>query len=220
MPFGFSMDPSKLPELSDIKPLSERRGENMRILFLAAAIGLVLGGILVVHAFYSQRLGVGLHKASLGGGLISVAFGLVMLYSATRELAHIRAPRPVVRLTPTAPRAGGQLRVDWTIEGDAARVRTFRIELEGTETYGPDPQGRPAHKVPTYERVLATISVIGAEAPLESKGSARVTLPNDASPSSVSPEGNVVSWGIRVVTELTNGDTFEDNHPFTVRPPV
>lgn len=205
-----------------VKPLSEQRGQTMRILFFSGCVGIAFGGILISHVVYAWRVGAGVNTAELGGGIAFALFGLGLFLSGIYEAIIASAPRAEVHVTPRSPRLGQEMRFDWSITGRVSKLRRLRIELQGAETIDKDVKQslhRPSWRDVAKSDVFATIPIVDEQAPLKTKGSARVRMPSDARPSSVSPEGNrVVDWGIHIVGERTSGLTFEDDYPVTIRP--
>jgi hypothetical protein len=190
--------------------------DNVKPLLAAAVVALAIGAILVSHAFYALRFGQPLNKPEVGGGAMFAGFGLLLAFVVYKEVTFVPETGVSARVVPSSIRAGDETRVLWNIAGDVNQLRSLRIQLQGEETIITRREG--AEPKVAYS-VFPAVPVLDAQGPFKPKGVVHLTVPADTRPSMTSPDGNhIVDWSIHVVGERTNGGTFEEDYPVTIRP--
>jgi hypothetical protein len=121
-------------------------------------------------------------------------------------------PRLHVTLDPGAVPLGASARVEWKIDGDATRIRTLTVTLEGREeaTYrrGTDSVTEPS--------VFLRRQIARDTNPLP-RGSARFEVPADTMHTFMAPNNRIV-WVIKMHGEIARWPDVNEELPFEVPP--
>lgn len=89
-------------------------------------------GLWLIRVFQNWQEGR-LNLILLLFAVLLVFIGISMLVSVWLHLLMALTPRVMLWLTPGKPCPGEQVRLDWVIRGPCARIRSFRILMEGVE---------------------------------------------------------------------------------------
>jgi hypothetical protein len=119
-------------------------------------------------------------------------------------------PRLKVTLDPGAVPLGGSARVEWKIDGDAARIRTLTVTLEGREeaTY------RRGTNTVTDRSVFLKRELARDTNPLV-RGSAKLEVPPETMHTFAAPNNRIV-WVIKVHGEIPRWPDVNEELPFEV----
>jgi hypothetical protein len=122
-------------------------------------------------------------------------------------------PRVRVTLSPGAVPLGGSARVEWQIDGDAARIRTLTVTLEGREeaTY------RRGTDTTTATSVFCRRQLARDTNPLP-RGSAKLDVPESVMHSFAAANNRIV-WVIKMHGEIARWPDVNEELPFEVPPP-
>jgi hypothetical protein len=142
-----------------------------------------------------------------------VLVGVVVMVAAVVLGLQLANPRPVLEVSDGAIPLGAELKVRWTIDGAAHKLRGLRIELVGREeaTYRRGTDSR------TDREVFARIEVANDASPIREQGSAKVTIPADSMHSFDAPNNKIV-WMVRVEGDIPNWPDSNDEFALTVLP--
>jgi hypothetical protein len=156
-----------------------------------------------------------------GGGWFVKAFiglfglvGLALIWAVFHQLLAIF--NPIVRLTASGQSIalGSVLRLQWTVEGRASKLRRLRIVLEGREeaTY------RRGTDTTTDRHVFARLALLDSDDP------ARIAAGEEDFPIPATTmhtfEGrnNKVLWRLHVTGEIPRWPDIDDEYPVTILP--
>jgi hypothetical protein len=142
--------------------------------------------------------------------------GIGLACAAVYQFLALFNPR--VRLTASGAAAplGGTLRVEWTVEGRAARLRRLRIVFEGREeaTY------RRGTTTSTDTKLFFTLPLLDTEeGDRIAAGHAELTVPAD-SMHTFEARNNKVLWRLMVRGEVPRWPDVEEEFPVTVLPQI
>lgn len=143
-----------------------------------------------------------------------VLVGLGLIVGIFYTLLASVNPRPRLVISPTAPRLGTRLRIDWTFSGKTERMDNLRIILEGHEraTY------RRGTNTYTDREVFASLEFVETSMDWEiPKGSVEVEIPEDAM-HSFSSSNNAVVWSVHLHGDIARWPDVDETFEFEVRP--
>lgn len=193
---------------------------------LLAAIACVFGGmILGAPAYWSLRKGF---QALLHwqGDMINLLYGCAaaagtgwMIYLCGKFLRRAMNPRPVLRVIPGTPSAGGKFEVKWEFQNPKP-LEKLRLYLEGVEEAKVRRAMPSMHGEVSEEKTNRSIFLslpISEDATSKPAGMACVEVP-DSAMHSFFGEKCAVRWHIRVNFQSQGGSVLEYKFPITLRP--
>ncbi len=145
-----------------------------------------------------------------------VLVGLGLVGGVVYYLLALANPRPQLTISPSSPRLGSRLRVEWAFTGKADRISRLEIVLEGHEkaTYrrGTDTQ--------TDREAFASFVVTDSPASWGvARGAGEVEIPADTMHSFAS-DHNAVVWAIHVHGDIPRWPDVNETFEIEVRPPA
>jgi len=143
-----------------------------------------------------------------------VLVGLGLMAGVIYFLLALANPRPRLTISPSQPRLGGRLRVEWVFKGRYRRMTRLKIVIEGHEkaTYqrGTD----------TYTDRDAFASFVVTDTPSNwefGRGAGEIEIPADTMHSFAS-DHNAVVWSIHVHGEIPRWPDVNETFEIEVRP--
>lgn len=140
--------------------------------------------------------------------------GVALLGAFVRGLMQLANPRIRLALTPAAPRLGGSIRIEWSVDGDASRIGRLTIELTGAEEARYQ-RGTSTHTDRSVFHREAVVS-LAASASLR-QGSAAGGIPGGLVPT-LELTNNRILWSLHVTGEIRGWPDISDEYPLRVRP--
>jgi len=143
-----------------------------------------------------------------------VAVGLVLVGLVGYTFLALFNPVPVIRASSRSIPLGGMLELDWELQGNASRLDSLKITIEGREeaTY------RRGTTTSTDKHVFETISIFegGPEGDLRA-GRAIVPIPRDTMPS-FKAANNQILWTLQVKGEIRRWPDLNEEFSLTILP--
>jgi hypothetical protein len=143
-----------------------------------------------------------------------VLVGLGLMAGVIYFLLALANPRPRLTISPSAPRLGSRLRVEWVFTGRYRRMTRLKIVVEGHEkaTYQ---RGTDTH---TDRQAFASFVVTDTPSNWEfARGAAEIEIPADTMHSFAS-DHNAVLWAIHVHGEIPRWPDVNETFEIEVRP--
>ena len=145
-----------------------------------------------------------------------VVVGLLLLASIPYSVLALLNPRPRVRLSSGALRAGKSAMIEWTFDGAASRLRNLRIWLESSRgthqvTGGPGTtggaDGRPIDSIDILDRAAGQSIEFGTVS---------FTVPADANPSA--DGAHAIRWVLRLHGQIDFWPDVDESYEIRVLP--
>jgi hypothetical protein len=143
-----------------------------------------------------------------------VLVGLALIIGVFYTFLGAFNPRPMLTISPAAPRLGTTLRVEWSFRGQVNRIDSLEIVLEGFEkaTYR---RGTDTH---TDREAFASIELVNTSSDWEiARGSTEVAIPEDTMHSFTSAN-NGVEWSLYVHGDIARWPDVEETFVLEIRP--
>jgi hypothetical protein len=143
-----------------------------------------------------------------------VLVGLALIVGVVHTFLASFNPRPTIVISPSAPRLGTRLMIDWSLSGKTGRMNNLRIILEGHEraTY------RRGTDTYTDRDVFASLDLVDTSMEWEiPKGSADVEIPEDTM-HSFSSSNNAVVWSMHVHGDISRWPDVDETFDVEIRP--
>ena len=143
-----------------------------------------------------------------------VLVGIGLVVAAGYFFLALFNPRPRVTISPSAPRLGDSLRVDWEIRGRVESLQNLRLTLEGREEAIYTRGTRTA----TDRSVFARLEVASTTAAQEIRsGTGNVVLPSTLMHSFDSRHNKII-WSLRIEGEIPRWPDLKDEFRVRVLP--
>ncbi len=197
-----------------LEPAAGRRGKALGIGVLAVVWNGIVWTIFIAAILPEMRGGL---SGWFGVLFISIflLFGLLIAGAAVHAVLALANPRIRLTLNRRAVRPGERLEVQWECEGNASRIDSLIMTVEGWEeaTYS---QGTTTT---TDRRIFARIPVKTVEGFREIEtGRTAVAMPADAAPTFEAPR-NKLRWLLSVRGVIRHWPDIDDSHEIRVLPP-
>ncbi len=140
--------------------------------------------------------------------------GLLLIYSAFRQLLVLFNPRPQLTLSPGSLKLGEVAYLQWRLNGATGGARRLQVTLEGKE------EVRYRRGTSTYTEVkpFATFPVVDSTDSYQMlSGSTSFAVPADTLPTFAS-ENNKVIWTLKAQLEIANWPDSDEEFEILVRP--